>query len=60
MPLSRRIPSLSTFLVHMEEERDRRDPARSSVCAGLYREFLSALRISEWVKKESESMKPLA
>jgi len=44
----------------MEEERDRRDPARSSVCAGLYREFLSALRISEWVKKESESMKPLA
>ena len=60
LPLSRRIPSLSTFLVHMEEERDRRDPAKSSVCAGLYREFLSALRISEWVKKESESMKPLA
>ena len=38
LPLSRRIPGLSTFLVHMEEERDRRDPARGSVRAGLYRE----------------------
>ena len=42
LPLSRRIPGLSTFLVHMEEERDRRDPARGSVRAGLYREFLSS------------------
>lgn len=42
LPLSRRLPSLSTFLVHMEEEIVRRDPARASVRAGLYREFLSS------------------
>lgn len=40
--LSRRIPRLITFLVHMEEERDRREPARGSIRAGLYREFLSS------------------
>ena len=42
LPLSRRIPSLSTFLVHMEEERDRRDPGRASVRAELYEEFLAS------------------
>ena len=42
LPQSRRIPSLSTFLVHMEEERDRRDPGRASVRAELYEEFLAS------------------
>ena len=35
-------PRPQHVLVHMEEERDRRDPARGSVRAGLYREFLSS------------------
>ena len=37
LPLSRRIPSLSTFLVHMEEDSDRRDPGR--ITSRIFRTF---------------------